>query len=143
MEATITTEETKKSLANPMIFILMLLIVLLTAHTVYQVKRKGKTIGGSLKADAKLLASPTVIIALVGFVTALMEFIIVDNVNQHGFPDSFTKGKIFNMPDKKKLISTASTLAIASVITGFLTSLALKMMPSESKEASYYDKFMG
>jgi di/tricarboxylate transporter len=89
------------------------------------------------------LASPTVIIALVGFVTALMEFIIVDNVNQHGFPDSFTKGKIFNMPDKKKLISTASTLAIASVITGFLTSLALKMMPSESKEASYYDKFMG
>ena len=143
MEETITTEETKKSLANPMIFILMLLIVLLTAHTVYQVKRKGKTIGGSLKADAKLLASPTVIIALVGFVTALMEFIIVDNVNQHGFPDSFTKGKIFNMPDKKKLISTASTLAIASVITGFLTSLALKMMPSESKEASYYDKFMG
>lgn len=143
MEATITTEETKKSLANPMIFILFLLVVLLTAHTVYQVKRKGKTIGGALKDDAKLIVSPVVIISLVGFVTALMEFIIVDNVNQHGFPDSITKGKIFNMPDKKKLISTASTLAIASVITGFLTSLALKLMPVESKEASYYDKYMG
>lgn len=138
--ATSTASDVKKSLANPMVFILFLLVIFLTAHTVYQVKRKGKTVGGALKDDMKLLATPTAVVAIVGFVSALMEFIITDNVNRHGFPDSITKGKIFEMPDKKKLASTAGTLAVASVITGFLTDLALRMLPKESQE---HAKYMG
>lgn len=138
--ATSATADIKKTLANPMVFILFLLVIFLTAHTVYQVKRKGKTVGGALKDDAKLLASPTAIIAILGFVTGLTEYIITDNVNTHGFPDSITKGKIFALPDKKKLLHTSMTLAVASVFTGFLTDLALKMLP---KEASEHAKYMG
>jgi hypothetical protein len=113
-------------------------VIFLTAHTVYQVKRKGKTVGGALKDDAKLLATPTAVVAILGFVTGIAEFIITDNVNQR-FPDSISKGKIFEIPDKKKMASTVVTLAIASTITGFLTSLALKMLPPEATatEAKY------
>lgn len=123
-----------KTLTNPINFILMLLVVFLTAHTVYQVKRKGKTVGGALKDDAKLLASPTAVVAILGFVTGLAEFIIVSNINEHGFPDSLKGGKIFKLPPKKEFAHTAVTLLIVSVITGFLTDLALKALPVESKE---------
>src|ERR1700741_482317 len=92
-----------KTLSNPVTFLLILLVACLTAHTVYQVKRKGKTVGGALKDDAKLLATPTAVVAILGFVTGLMEFIIVTNVNQHGFPDSIKGGKIFSLPPKKEL----------------------------------------
>jgi len=128
----------KGVLTNPITFILLLLVVFLTAHTIYQVKRKGKTAGQALKDDAKLLATPTAIIAILGFVTGLAEFIITDNVNTHGFPDSITKGKIFTMPDKKKLMHTSATLAVASVLTGFLTELALKALPKEVGETAKY-----
>jgi len=133
----VTEKETKSTLMNPMVFILFLLVVFLTAHTVYQVKRKGKTVGQSLKDDAKLLATPTAVVAILGFVTGLAEFIITDNVNAHGFPDSITKGKIFELPDKKKLISTTVTLAIASVITGILTDLALRQLPKQNDASKY------
>jgi hypothetical protein len=138
----VTDKETKSTLMNPLVFILTLIVVFLTAHTVYEVKRKGKTVGQSLKDDAKLLATPTAVVAILGFVTGLAEFVITDNVNQHGFPDSITKGKIFELPDKKKLISTTVTLAIASVITGVLTDLALKQLPSYKQTESGYN-FMG
>jgi len=138
----VTDKETKSTLMNPLVFILTLIVVFLTAHTVYEVKRKGKTVGQSLKDDAKLLATPTAVVAILGFVTGLAEFIITDNVNAHGFPDSITKGKIFELPDKKKLISTTVTLAIASVITGVLTDLALKQLPSYKQTESGYN-FMG
>jgi hypothetical protein len=133
-----SSSDLKKTLSNPMVFILFLLVIFLTAHTVYQVKRKGKTVGGALKDDAKLLATPTAIIAILGFVTGLAEFIITDNVNTHGFPDSITKGKLFALPDKKKLMHTSMTLAIASIFTGFLTDLTLKMLPKESSEHAKY-----
>ena len=133
----VSEKETKSTLMNPMVFILFLLVVFVTAHTVYQVKRKGKTVGGALKDDLKLLATPTAVIAILGFVTGLAEFIITDNVNTHGFPDSITKGKIFNLPDKKTMISTAVTLAIASTITGLLTDLALKSLPRQDEASKY------
>lgn len=135
----VSEKETKSTLMNPMVFILLLLVVFLTAHTVYQVKRKGKTVGEALKDDLKLLATPTAVVAILGFVTGLVEFVITDNVNAYGFPDSITKGKIFELPDKKKLISTTVTLAIASAITGVLTELALRQLPSYGKnESGYY-----
>jgi hypothetical protein len=139
--ATVKTEtaiDIKKTLSNPIVFILFLLVIFLTAHTVYQVKRKGKTVKEALGDDLKALASPTAVIAILGFVTGLMEFIITDNVNTHGFPDSITKGKIFALPDKKKLLNTSMTLAVASVITGFLTDFTLKALPKEANA-----KFMG
>ena len=130
----------KSTLTNPITFILFLLVIFLTAHTIYMVKRKGKTVGGALKDDAKLLATPTAVISILGFVTGLMEFIITDNVNTHGFPDSITKGKIFTLPDKKKLLHTSMTLAVASLFTGFLTDLTLRMLPKENSE---HAKYMG
>jgi hypothetical protein len=142
MEDTLTTSGIKKTLSNPIVFILLLLVVFVTAHTVYQVKRKGKTVGGALKDDAKLLSTPTAVIAILGFVTGIMEYIITDNVNTHGFPDSITKGKIFNMPDKKKLLHTSMTLAVASIFTGFLTDLALRMLPKEAN-ADLHAKYIG
>jgi hypothetical protein len=118
---------------------LFLLVIFLTVRTVYQVKRKGKTVGGALKDDAKLLATPTAVVSILGFVTGLVEFIVTDNVNQYGFPDSITKGKLFALPDKKYLITTSVTLAVASVITGILTDLALRQLPSYGKnESGYY-----
>lgn len=139
MENTVETTAAgiKKTLSHPIVFILFLLVIFLTAHTVYQVKRKGKTVGGALKDDAKLLATPTAIIAILGFVTGLAEFIITDNVNTHGFPDSITKGKIFALPDKKKLLHTSMTLAVASVLTGLLTELALRSLPKEATTSKY------
>ena len=137
----VTDKETKSNLKNPVVFILFVLVIFLTAHTVYQVKRKGKTVGGALKDDLKLLATPTAVVAILGFVTGLIEFIITDNVNEHGFPDSIKTGKIFALPDKKTLISTTVTLAIASTITGFLTDLALKQLPGYKHESGY--NFMG
>jgi|694.fasta_scaffold06481_25 heme/copper-type cytochrome/quinol oxidase subunit 2 len=135
----VSEKETKSTLMNPMVFILFLLVIFLTVRTVYQVKRKGKTVGGALKDDAKLLATPTAVVAILGFVTGLVEFIVTDNVNQYGFPDSITKGKLFALPDKKYLITTSVTLAVASVITGILTDLALRQLPSYGKnESGYY-----
>ena len=131
-----------KTLANPVNFILMLLVVFLTAHTIYQVKRKGKTVGGALKDDAKLLATPTAVVAILGFVTGLMEFILVQNINEHGFGQGVKTGKIFKLPPKKELGHTAVTLLIVSVITGFLTDLALKALPVESKE-NLHARLMG
>lgn len=133
MSATGTTSSEKggilKIFSNPLFFMLLLMVIFLTAHTTYQVKKKGKKVGEALKDDLKLLATPTAVVAILGFVTGLAEFIITDNVNKHGFPDSIAKGKIFELPDKKTLVSTVVTLAIASAITGFLTELALRSLP--------------
>ena len=137
MESTIAVEakekEFKDVITNPVTFILMLFVVFLTAHTVYQVKRKGKTVKQALKDDAKLLATPTAVVAILGFVTGLTEYIIVSNVNEFGAVESVKTGKIFKLPPKKELVQTSVTLLIVSVITGFLTDLALKMLPEESR----------
>ena len=137
MSATIAVEaqekEFKDVLKNPITMILILFVIFITAHTVYQVKRKGKTVGQALKDDAKLLATPTAVVAILGFVTGLTEYIIVSNVNEFGAVESVKSGKIFKLPPKKELAQTAVTLLIVSVITGFLTDLALRSLPPESR----------
>jgi hypothetical protein len=141
--ATATTSEGSLSgLKNPWTFILIIFVVFLTANTVYQVRRKGKTVGQALKDDAKLLASPTAVVAILGFITGLTEYIIISNVNEYGFPDSLKGGKIFSLPPKKELFQTMATLLIVSVITGFLTDLALKALPGEAK-AGLHHRLMG
>lgn len=137
MASTIAVEakdkELKDVLTNPVTFILILFVIFITAHTVYQVKRKGKTVGQALKDDAKLLATPTAVVAILGFVTGLTEYIIVSNVNEYGAAESVKTGKIFKLPPKKELIQTSVTLLIVSIITGFLTDLALRALPPESR----------
>lgn len=137
MASTIAVEakekELKDVLTNPVTFILVLFVIFITAHTVYQVKRKGKTVGQALKDDAKLLATPTAVVAILGFVTGLTEYIIVSNVNEYGAAESVKTGKIFKLPPKKELIQTSVTLLVVSIITGFLTDLALRALPPESR----------
>lgn len=134
MEAAIAIEaqekEYKNVLTNPVTLILIAITVFLTARTIYNVKRKGKTVGQSLRED---IASPTFIVGLVGFVTGLSEFIIVSNINEFGVGESLKTGKIFKLPPKKEFIQTAVTLLIVSAITGLLTEQALKMLPEESR----------
>ncbi len=131
-------ESVKSVLKNPFTIILTLLIIFLTAHTIYQVRRKNKTVGEALGDDAKLLATPTAVVAILGFVMGVGEFIITDNVNQHGFKP----GKLFNIPDKSKLSSTVITLLVTSVLTGILTDLCLRLLPKKPTIAetasSYY-----
>ncbi len=145
MEATLShtgygtgiTDSIKNTLKNPITFILFLLVVFLTAHTIYQVRRKQKTVGQALNDDVKLLATPTAVVAILGFVMGVGEFIITDNVNQYGLKPN----KLFSIPDKNKLKSTIVTLLITSILTGVLTELALKMLPkgqSVSDQASSY-----
>lgn len=142
MSATIAVEaqekEFKDVLKNPMTIILILLVIFITAHTIYQVKRKGKTVGQALKDDAKLLAKPVAVVAILGFVTGLAEYIIVSNVNQFGAVEGLKTGKIFKLPPKKELIQTSVTLLIVSIITGFLTDLALRALPPESREGGLH-----
>ena len=137
MEAAIAIEaqekEYKNVLTNPVTLILIAITVFLTARTIYNVKRKGKTVGQSFKDDAKLLASPTAVVAILGFVTGLTEYVIVSNVNEFGAGEAIKTGKIFKLPPKKELVQTAVTLLIVSVITGLLTEQALKMLPEESR----------
>lgn len=142
MTTATATAESGSALKNPWTFLLMIFVVFLTAHTVYQVRRKGKTVGQALKDDAKLLATPTAVVAILGFVTGLTEYIIVSNVNEYGFPDSLKGGKIFQLPPKKELLSTSVTLLIVSIITGFLTDLALKALPGEA-QVSLHHRIMG
>ena len=139
---TTASEGSLSGLKNPWTFLLMIIVVFLTAKTVYQVKRNGKTVGQVLKDDAKLLASPTAVVAILGFVTGLTEYIIISNVNQYGFPDSLKGGKIFQLPPKKEMIQTTFTLLIVSFITGILTDLALKALPGEA-QVSLHHRIMG
>lgn len=137
MESTIAIEsqekEYKNVLTNPVTLILIAITVFLTARTVYNVRRKNKTVGQSFKDDAKLLASPTAVVAILGFVTGLTEYIIVSNVNEFGVGEAIKTGKIFKLPAKKEFFQTALTLLIVSVITGLLTEKALSLLPEESR----------
>lgn len=118
----------KRTLSNPIYFTLFLTLILLTIHTVYSVKRKGKTVGQSLKDDTKLLATPTAIVAILGFVTGLGEAIIFQNVKTHGIKGGT---KLFEMPNKKELGETVTVLIVTSILTGFLTDLVLRMLPKD------------
>jgi hypothetical protein len=127
MEAGIPLETSeKKGFGNPLAIILILLVVFETIRVVYISRKKSLTIGQALKNDAKLLATPTAIVAVLGFVTGVMEFVIASNVKQYGFPDSIKGLKLFTLPPKKDLIQTATIILIVSTITGVLTDLTLK-----------------
>ena len=80
------------------------------------------------------LTWPTAVVAIMGFVTGVMEFVIVNNVNQYGFPDSLKGGKIVTIPPKNELIKTSTTILIVSIITGFLTDITLKMVSNKKEE---------
>lgn len=135
MEAGIPLEASEKKGYSPLMIILSLLLVVEVARTVYMVKKKGKTVKESLQDDLKLLASPTAVVAILGFLTGVMEFVIANNVKQHGFPDSLKSGKIFSLPPKQDLIQTATIILVVSSITGVLTELALGKI-KEEKELS-------
>jgi uncharacterized membrane protein len=139
MEAGIQLEASEKKGYSPLMIILILLLVVEVARTVYMVKKKGKTVKGSLQDDVKLLGTPTAIVAVIGFVTGVMEFVIASNVKQHGFPDSLKSGKIFTLPPKQDLIQTATIILVVSSITGVLTELALGKVREETLSA----KLMG
>jgi hypothetical protein len=134
METGIELEKSEKKGYNPLMIILLCLVVFETIRVVYLSNKKKKTIGSVLKDDAKLLSTPTAVVAIMGFVTGVMEFIIVNNVNQYGFPDSFKGGKIVTIPPKDELIKTSTTILIVSIITGFLTDITLKMVSGKKEE---------
>lgn len=136
MEAGIPVEQKEtKGLKNPLVLILIALVVFETIRVVYISKKKNMTIGEALKKDAKLLATPTAIVAILGFVTGVMEFVIASNIKQHGFPESLKGLKLFSLPSKKDLIQTATIILIVSTITGLLTDLTLKKV-MENNDAS-------
>jgi len=135
MEAGIPLEASEKKGYSPLMIILTLLLVVEVARTVYMVKKKGKTVNESLKDDLKLLASPVAIVAILGFVTGVMEFVIASNIKQHGFPDSLKSGKIFSIPPKQDLIQTATIILVVSTITGVLTDFTLKKVKDQELSA--------
>jgi hypothetical protein len=139
MEAGIPLETSeKKGFGNPLAIILILLVVFETIRVVYISRKKSLTIGQALKNDAKLLATPTAIVAILGFVTGVMEFVIASNVKQYGFPDSIKGLKLFTLPPKKDLIQTATIILIVSTITGVLTDLTLKrIIEGDDKSARF------
>lgn len=139
MEAGIPLEASEKKGYSPLMIILTLLLVVEVARTVYMVKKKGKKVNESLKDDLKLLGSPVAVVAILGFVTGVMEFVIASNIKQHGFPDSLKSGKIFSIPPKQDLIQTATIILVVSTITGVLTDFTLRKVQEETLSA----KLMG
>ncbi len=121
----------KRTLSNPITFTLALVVMFLTAHTMYQVRRKGKTVKGALIDDAKLLATPTAIVAILGFVTGLGEAIIFQNLKVYGLKEGLKSGSLFSIPDKKEFTQTVMVLIVTSILTGLLTDLTLRMLPKE------------
>lgn len=139
MEAGIPLEtKEKKGYKNPLVIILILLIAVETARIVYVSRKKNQTIGESIKNDVKLLATPTAIVAILGFITGVAEFVIASNVKKHGFPDSLKGGKIFTLPEKNDLIQTATIILVVSTITGVLTDFTLKLASSEAAKSAKY-----
>ncbi len=139
MEAGIPLETSeKKGFGNPLMIILILLVVFETIRVVYVSKKRSLTIGQTLKNDVKLLATPTAIVAILGFVTGVMEFVIASNIKQHGFPDSLKGLKLFTLPPKKDLIQTATIILIVSTITGVLTDFTLKSVMNENDKSARF-----
>jgi hypothetical protein len=134
METGIELEKSEKKGYNPLMIILLCLVIFETVRVVYLSNKKKKTIGSVLKDDAKLLSTPTAIVAIMGFVTGVMEFVIVNNVNKYGFTDSFKGGNKVTIPPKDELIKTSTTILIVSIITGFLTDITLKMVSNKKEE---------
>ncbi len=142
MEAGIPLEEKeKKGFGSPLAIIIIGLVIVETIRVVYLSKKKQKTIGETIKEDAKLLTSPTAVVAIMGFVTGVMEFIIASNIKEHGFPDSIKGGKLFKLPSKQELIQTATIILVVSAITGVLTDITLKAVNKE-KEGDLSSRLM-
>jgi len=132
----------KKSKFSPGTIILMGIVAVATAYVVYQVQYKKKTVKEAFAEIGKSLGSPTGIVAILGFIMGIGEFIITDNVNQYGFAEAAKTGKLFQVPSKDKLQSTTTTLFITSILTGVLTDLTLRLLPQEAKE-NVARKFLG
>lgn len=131
-----------KSKFTPGTLILMGIVAVATAYIVYQVQYKKKTLKEALAEVGKSIGSPTGIVAILGFIMGIGEFIITDNVNQYGFSEAVKTGNLFQMPSKDKLQSTVTTLFITSILTGVLTDLTLRLLPQEAKE-NVARKFLG
>lgn len=123
-----STNPIKRTLSNPINFTLFLGIILLTIHVVYIMRRKGKTFGQAMAEEGKLLASPTAVVAILGFITGLGEAIIFQNVKVHGIKGGT---KLFTMPNKKELGETVTVLIVTSILTGLLTDMTLRMLPKD------------
>ncbi len=133
--------EKKGKFFTPGKIVLMLIVAAVTAYVVYQMQYKKRTFKDVLADIGKGIASPTGIVAILGFVLGIGEFIVTDNVNTHGFVPALKSGKLFTV-DKKKLVSTTATLAITSILTGLLTDLTLRLLPQEAKD-SVARRFLG
>lgn len=127
-------EEKKGGSKSPLLIILSALIIFETIRVVYLSRKKKETIGKTLKGELKLLSSPTAVVAIMGFVTGVMEFVIASNIKEHGFPDSLKGGKLFKLPSKQELIQTATIILIVSTITGLLTDITLKKIAGVKEE---------
>lgn len=124
-----------KVLSNPLTMILALLVALFTAHTVYQIERKKKTFKQVINDDLKLLASPTAIVSILGFVTGVCEAIIFQNLKVHGLSAGLKSGKLFEIPNKDEFKQTLIVLIITSILTGLLTDLTIRMLNKEKAVA--------
>lgn len=134
--------EEKKAKFSPGVLILMGLVAFVTAYVVYQVQYKKKTVKEAFSEVGKSIGSPTGIVAILGFVMGIGEFIITDNVNQYGFAGAAKSGNLFQVPSKEKLQSTVTTLFVTSILTGVLTDLTLRLLPQDAKESAAR-KFLG
>lgn len=134
MEAGIPLEQSEKKGYNPLMIILVCLVVFETIRVVYLSNKKKQKVKDTLRGELKLLSSPTAVVAIMGFVTGVMEFIIASNIKEHGFPDSLKGGKLFKLPSKQELIQTATIILIVSTITGLLTDVTLKKITGKREE---------
>lgn len=134
MEAGIPLEQSEKKGYNPLMIILVCLIVFETIRIVYLTNKRKQKVKDTLRGELKLLSSPTAVVAIMGFVTGVMEFIIASNIKEHGFPDSLKGGKLFKLPSKQELIQTATIILIVSTITGLLTDVTLKKITGAKEE---------
>ena len=136
MEQSVSVSATNKKDISPGLIIMTLILMAATAYMVYQIRAKKKSFVDASKGLGKLIASPTGVVAILGFMSGLTEYIVADNVNTFGFKDSVLspKSKLFRLPEKEKLMKTATTLAVASFLTGLATDAVLRLLPPEAKD---------
>ncbi len=126
-----TQSSFKKVLTSPVTIILAFMVIIFTAHTVYQIERKKKTFKDVINDDLKLLGSPTAVVSILGFVTGLCEAVIFQNLKTHGLSGGIKSGKLFEIPDKESFKQTLIVLTITSILTGLLTDLTIRMIAKE------------
>lgn len=121
----------KRVLSNPVTMLLAIAVIFITAHTVYQIEKKKKTFKQVMADDLKLLATPTAIVSILGFVTGLFEAIIFQNLKVHGLSTGLKSGKLFEIPNKDDFKQTVIVLIITSILTGLLTDLTIRLLNKE------------